>query len=139
MLAAADTTNVVQERSEANNVASSPVTVAPPFIDLSGGLGAVPTPLAAGQRVRVPLTLQNNGNVPAKASITLRILASGNDVLDTNDTELITLPKRISLKPGKPRTLPLSFVMPSGLAAGDYRLLVPVSYTHLTLPTILRV
>ena len=126
LLAAADTTNVVPERSEQNNVASSPVTVAPPFFDLSGSLGAIPTSLAAGQRVKLPFTIQNNGNVPAKGAITIRLLASGDDVLGTNDTEIITLPKKISLKPGKPRLLPLSFVMPSTVAAGTYRLLVHI-------------
>ena len=55
-----------------------------------------------------------------------KLLASSDDVLGSGDTELITLTKRISLRPGKPRLMPLSFVVPSGVAAGTYRLLVQI-------------
>jgi subtilase family serine protease len=126
LLAQVDANNIVTERSEGNNVAFSPVTVAPAFVDLSGSLGTIPTTLVAGQRVRLPFTIQNNGNVPAKGAMTVRLLASSDDVLDTNDTEIISLPKKISLRPGKPRLLPLSFTMPSTLASGNYRLIVQI-------------
>jgi Tol biopolymer transport system component len=126
LLAAADTTNVIPERSEENNVAASPVTLAPPFVDLSGSLGAIPATLAAGQRVRLPFTIQNNGNVPAKGTISLKLLASADDEAGTGDSEIVTLIKRINLRPGKPKLLPLSFVMPSTIAAGDYKLLVQI-------------
>ena len=126
LLAVADSTNVVAERSEQNNIAFAPVTVAPPFVDLSGGLGPIPTSLVAGQRVRLPFTIQNNGNVPARGAISLKLLASGDELLGSNDTEIITLIKRVSLRPGRPRLMPLSFVMPSTVPAGTYRLLVQI-------------
>jgi Tol biopolymer transport system component len=125
LLAAADTTNVVPERSEQNNVVASPVTVADPFVDLGGSLGAVPTSLVAGQRVTLPFTIQNNGNIPAKGTISLKLLASADDELG-GDTEIVTLIKKINLRPGKPRLLPLSFVVPSTIATGSYNLLVQI-------------
>lgn len=127
LLAVADTTNVIPERSEQNNIAASPVTVAPPFVDLSGSLGAIPGTLAAGQRVRrLPFTIQNNGNVPVRGAAILRILASTDDIVDGNDVELAVLPRRLSLRPGRPRLMPLSFIVPSTLTTGTYRLLVQI-------------
>ena len=126
LLAAADTTNVIPERSEQNNVVASPVTVAPPFVDLSGSVGAVPTSLVAGQRVRLPFTIQNNGNVPSKGTISLKLLASSDDEAGTGDSEIVTLIKRINLRPGKPKLMPLTFVVPSTIPAGTYNLLVQI-------------
>ena len=101
--------------------------MAPPFIDLTGTLGAIPASLAAGQRTRVALSVLNSGNVPAVGNITYRVLASADDAVSGDDIELALLPKRLSLKPGaKPRNVPLAFQVPATLTAGTYRLLVQI-------------
>jgi Tol biopolymer transport system component len=127
VLAVADETGTIVESREQNNVGSQPVIVAPPFVDIAATVGAVPAAAAAGQRMRVPVSLINNGNVTAKGPITFRILASADNVLDAGDTELISLPKVVSLKPGKARVVPLSFRMPA-VAAGTYYFIVQANW-----------
>ena len=117
VLAVADELGTIQESREQNNVGAQPVIVAPPFVDVALTTGAATT---VGPRWRVPVTLVNNGNVPAKGTMTFRVLASADNVLDAGDTEVVSLPKRLSLKPGKPRTMVLSFPRSTTLAAGNY-------------------
>ena len=130
LLAHVDATNVLAERAESNNVAFTPVTVAPPFVDLTGTVGAIPASMVAGQRVRIPLSVLNSGNVPAVGTVTYRVLASTDGTLSSNDIELASLPKRLALKPTpRPRNVPLAFAVPTTLTAGTYNLLVQINYT----------
>ena len=75
----------------------------------------------------MPVSLINNGNVPAKGPITFRILASTDNVLSTNDTEVISLPRNVGLKPGRARVMPLTFRMPA-IAAGTYFFIVQANW-----------
>jgi TolB protein len=127
LLAVADETGTILESREQNNVGSQPVLVAPPFVDIAATVGAVPAAAAAGQRMRVPVSLINNGNVTAKGPVTFRILASADNVLDSGDTEVLSLPKNVALKPGKARVMPLSFRMPA-VAAGTYFFVVQANW-----------
>jgi Tol biopolymer transport system component len=130
LLAQADTTNVIPERNEDNNVGAAAVTVAPPFVDLTGTLAAIPATLAAGQKVKLTLNVANGGNVPALGTATYVVLASADDTASGDDFQLASLPKKLALKPGpKARKVPLTFAVPAGLAAGTYKILVQIGFT----------
>jgi hypothetical protein len=124
LLAFADATNTIVESRENNNVGAAPITIAPPFVELGTSVGAVRPTAVSGRRFSLPVTLTNNGNVPAKGSATFSIVASTDDVLGNADDVAVTpLTKNINVKNGKTKRVNLAFPLTT-LAAGTYRFFV---------------
>ena len=70
------------------------------------------------------MNIQNTGNITARGTVDLKLYASADGVVDSNDQLLVDLPtKQINLKPGKSITIKVHFVAPLGLAAGSYKLI----------------
>lgn len=135
LLAVADSTNTIAESREFNNTAATPVTVAPAFVDLATNVGAPRRPTAvAGRPFVLPVTIVNNGNVPAKGTATYVVVASTDDVLGNADDVLVTatpITRRLSVTNGKTKRVPLRFAAPT--LAGSYRFFVTTTFTGITL------
>ena len=123
-----DVTNTVIETNEADNVGVSAhaVTVAPPFIDVQNlWNGALPaTTLVAGRRISISFSLKNNGNVPAKGTANVQVLASTGTVVSGGDQTLATVPVHVNIQPGKTNHYRVSFTVPSGITAGTYHMIL---------------
>jgi hypothetical protein len=129
LLAVADATNTIAESRENNNVGSAAVVVAPPFVDFATAVGALKPTAVAGRKFSVPVTLTNNGNVPAKGTGTFSIVASTDDVLGNGDDVAITpVTKTVNVKNGKSKKIKLGVVLPT-LAAGSYRFIVTTAFS----------
>ena len=90
VLFVADPSNVVAETNEANNVASQPLQIVAPSIDLTISQAYVyPSTTAAGNTVNVNCYVQNLGNATASSS-TIGYYLSTNQVLDASDVLLRT-------------------------------------------------
>ena len=136
LLAVADATNTITESRENNNVAAAPVNVAPPFVELGTAVGAVRPTALVGRRFSLPVTLTNNGNVPAKGPATFSIVASTDDVLGNGDDVAVTpLTKNVNVKNGKSKRVNLSFPLTT-LAAGTYRFFVTTAFQGTPADTI---
>ena len=124
LLAEIDAGSTISEANEINNLAvgSQSVTIAPPFVDLRGSIGKLPSAFKLGRKTTVPLSLFNDGNVAAKGTITVRLVASVDDVLDSNDLTIAEVPVRVSINPGKSGAPKATFVVPANLTTGTYRL-----------------
>ena len=124
LLAVADAANAIAESREFNNVGSAAVTVAPPYVELGTAVGAVRPTAAAGRRFTLPVTLTNNGNVPAIGSATFTVVASADDVLgNADDVAVPAVTKNVNVRNGRFRRVPVSFLLPT-LAGGNYRFFV---------------
>jgi subtilase family serine protease len=123
LVATVDSANAVTEADETNNIATSavPVAIALPVVDLVPTVGA-PTggAFTIGRRASVPVTIANNGNVPAGGTITIDLFASGDNLIDAGDFPLASVTRKIKVRNGASKVIRLSFVVPSGLAAGQY-------------------
>jgi hypothetical protein len=104
-----------------SNVAVAPtqVDISQPFVTLNATFGTLPgTAFTAGQKVRMQLTLLNNGNVPAKGPYTVQLLASPS--MDPNDPGAVALTataaKRLSLKANSLTRLNFRVKIPNTLA-----------------------
>lgn len=129
LLAFADSANTITESRENNNVGAAPVTVAPPFVDFATSVGALRTTGVVGRRFLLPVTLTNNGNVPAKGTATFSIIASTDNILGNADDVAITpVAKKANVKNGKARRVPVSILLPA-LAAGNYTFFVTTAFS----------
>ena len=128
LLARADAGGAVAETDETNNVAvaPAPVTVARPFIDLSGSVQTVRTLGTPANRLATALLVRNDGNIPAGGLLSVSLRASADNVADTGDAPLVTLTRRVRLRPNGARLLNLRFLLPPGLAAGTYHLVAEI-------------
>lgn len=99
-----------------------PVTVAPPFADLSASLVLAPAAVTAGKKGVFSVQLVNAGNVVAKGSVVLQLLASLDGAASDDDLRLLPAKAtKISVTPGKPLKLKLSGV---AATAGTYTLIL---------------
>jgi hypothetical protein len=100
---------------------ASPVHVEQPRVDLAGlpgaGGGGV---FSLGAKAKLSVPLVNRGNVPAKGSLNLDLLASTDGTTDPAASfVLATLPSvKAAVKPGATRNLKLKFALPPSFPAG---------------------
>ncbi len=131
VLAAVDSTNVIAESNEGNNVAASSGTIqiAAPVVDLAGKFGNLKS-LKAGKPVSLPLTIQNLGNIPATGTITVDLFSSLDATPDGSDPVLASnIPVRINIKGGKSQTVSLR--VPAGAThAGSAFLIAKINSTQ---------
>ena len=122
LLAYADSLKVSAERNEANNVAVSaaPVTIAPPFVDLSASFTVMGVTPAPSRRGLATLLVRNDGNVPARGLLSVALAASSDQVADSSDLSLGTVTVRMNIRAGGSRLVRLRFVPPATTPAGQY-------------------
>jgi len=120
------------ETDASNNTTedAQPITVAKPFVDLSGSFvnpAGAAGPLTAGGPAKLDVMVHNGGNVPAKGPVTFNIVASTDTTADSGDTPL-QAPKatNVNIKPDTSRTLKLAPLVPAGLAPGNYFLIASI-------------
>ena len=141
LVAEMDSSNVVNESLEDNNEAatavSSPINVAPGFFDLTGAVGAevsLPSQVVAGDgtKVRLPLEVTNNGNLPIPANtniavhVVARPLAGGADV-DVATIDGISIG---GLASGQTLPLVVKVFLPQGGLDGEYQLVAEMDSSN---------
>ena len=122
VLFVADPQNAVAETNETNNVASQPLLVVAPGIDLTIFQAALSaTSVTPGFTVGGNCYIQNGGNAVA-ASSTVGYYLSTNQVLDASDV-LLTTTVGASLYSGQSAARYGNLLIPTGTAAGNYYVL----------------
>ena len=133
LLAVVDETNTIEETLNSNNTAAAPITIAPAFVDLATQVGLMRPTGVRARPFTLPVTLTNNGNVPAVGSATFRITASTDNVFGNADDVLITetpVSKRVSVRNGvRGRRVPVSVLLPATLPAGNYFFFVETTFS----------
>jgi subtilase family serine protease len=123
ILANLDSANGIAEGNEGNNVAASaaPVLIAEPFVDLVATVGAPPRgSFTIGRRTSVPITVTNNGNVPASGLLQIDVFASADAARGTDDSPLASLTRRVRIRNARSRIIRVGFIFPAELLAGSY-------------------
>jgi hypothetical protein len=122
LLAVVDSSNSISESNENNNtgVSPTPVTIAAPFIDLSGAFtSSIPSALTVGAKQTVTLALQNAGNVPAKGPLTVNLVTSA-DATGSGGTPVGSISKNINLKAGGKQNLKIKYTIAQGTAGNVF-------------------
>ena len=126
LLAQADAGRTLSETREFDNVGASaaPLFIGPPVVDFSGAFAVNPTVVTRrGVRsVVATLSVLNSGNIPTAGPVTISLLASADGMIDNADVSLGNQTRVMRVRPGGRRLLRLRVALPSGLAAGAYRL-----------------
>lgn len=89
-------------------------------------VGTLPASVVGGDAGKTSVRITNSGTGEFKATVDLRLLASTDGNADGGDTQIVTVPVKLSLKPGKSKIVKLKFDYPSGLADGAYSILAQV-------------
>jgi hypothetical protein len=133
LVANVNSTNAIVETTYADNIGASSkaVTVAPPFIDPQNIWGGTFKAPVAGKKESLTIQLKNNGNIAAKGAATVLVYASP-DANIADGTQLVSIPTKVSLQPGKTGKANVSFTMPT-VAAGTYHLITVVTVANDTI------
>jgi hypothetical protein len=111
---------------------STPISVSPAFIDLSGAIAPVPAVLKPGKKTAVTVTVTNNGNVTAAGTLQVAFYARPAGTTGSTDVPLATPAARIKLASGASKAIRLSFVVPTTLIAGtDYTMVAVLDPNNL--------
>ncbi|MDB5297918.1 MAG: hypothetical protein JWO31_3901, partial [Phycisphaerales bacterium] len=132
LVAELDPLAVLTETNEANNVAASAtaVRVSRAYVDVRTRLGATAATAQAGGPAAAAVVVYNDGNVPAAATMTVRVWAVpvGTPAAEAPavGAPVYAAPVKLVLPPGRGRTVKLKFAFPADLAAGAYDLVASV-------------
>lgn len=107
-----------------------PVTVAPAFVDVSDSLTRVPATGHVGKSISVTVDITNNGNIPAKGTVTLNFATS--PLPAAPGVSIGSTSKRINLQPGKKTTAHVRVLLPAGTATGNQYLIATITPTDFT-------
>ena len=100
------------------------VTVAPPFVSLSGTVASLTPAAKAGKMESAVITVSNGGNIQAAGALQVALSARPADTTGSADVTIATATTRIHILPGKSGRAALHFLVPATLAAGTYSLVV---------------
>jgi hypothetical protein len=103
--------------------AAGSITVAAPFVDLSGSIVRVPARSVGGRTTFAVVSVTENGNIAVTGKLTSEIFASSNGVLDANSIDLGPVTRPIAILPGRKGILSLIVRLPK-LTPGSYTLFV---------------
>ena len=123
-LVSADSTNVIAETNETNNVAASPaaVSVTAASIDLTGSWGKL-KPSKAGTAASLPLTLRNLGNTLASGSIEVQVFSSADqNPQSAGSVQIFDSSIKINLKGHASKSMTLK--IPAGKTVAGSRFLI---------------
>src|SRR6185437_6707784 len=90
-------------------------------------VGRVPASLSPVASNHVFVRIVNQGDAPLNRPVSVTLYASADAMLDAGDTPLTTITRRVWLKPGQGRNLPVTFVTPGTLTDGNDYLLADIS------------
>jgi uncharacterized membrane protein len=103
------------------------VKLAQPFVDLTPTVVSRPVgALTAGGKARMSLNVQNKGNVTINQNVTIKVTLSTDNVGDAADPEVISITKRLSIRAGATKAVPITFTFPTTVAAGTYFLVATI-------------
>lgn len=127
ILAVVDPSNSVSESNDTNNVAvaPTPVTIAAPFVDLTGTLPGAPAALTQGAKGTVSVLVANGGNVVASGTVTVTVHASTDATLAGSVGQLGTATTKLKLKAGAAKAFKVKYAVPT-LTAGNYFLVAQI-------------
>ena len=110
----------VTEGNTSNNQAAttSKVTIAAPFVDLTGATNTPLKAARAGRKSTLVLDVTNAGNTPATGAATVRLTLAPQ--AGGGSPVTVDVPAKLKIKPGATAKLKLKFVVPADLAAGTY-------------------
>jgi uncharacterized delta-60 repeat protein len=113
-----------------NNLAASKaaVSIAPPFVSLTGSSLSTTSTFTLDKPAAIEFTLTNNGNVPAKGTITVDVILS-TDQTAADGTIIDPVKLVVSLSAGKSKPNRISFKLPSTITAGSYYLIAVIDPT----------
>ena len=131
LLASVDSTNVIAESNEANNISatSTAIRIGRAAADLAGQFGPLATIPLAGQAFSLPLVIDNLGNIAANGPIDVDLFASADQTLDAADQALAAnLKFRIHIKAGGSQLVTLK--IPAGVTTpGSVYLIADINAT----------
>ncbi len=109
----------------ANVASSTKVAISSAKVDLATTFASgLPITVTPGSSDDLIVSIKNVGNINASGTLDLKLYASADGVIDSNDQLLFSLPGRsINLKAGRAMTFKVHFVAPLGIAAGTYKLI----------------
>ncbi|QOV89052.1 CARDB domain-containing protein [Humisphaera borealis] len=128
LLIKADTANTIAESNETNNTGSTVAAtlIQPPFRDLQPTVVSKPSRLTAGLPITATATIKNNGNTTFNDLVPITLVVTDAGVVNDGSTVLVTTTQKLSLAPGKSKTVKFSATLPGNLAVGQYQLGVDV-------------
>lgn len=98
------------------------VTVAAPFISLSGAVASVTPKVKSGKFESAVVSVTNGGNVPASGALQVALWARPVGTTGTSDVPVSTVTTHVRILPGKSTRAHLRFLIPATLPAGSYAL-----------------
>jgi len=124
----ADSSNVVSESNESDNVGASAtqVLVRQPFVDLQPTNVTKPTTFTPGATATIVTTIKNNGNISFKGTVPIQYVITATGTANDADTQLVTVPTKLSISAGHSKSVKIKVPFPSGLASGAYQVGVNV-------------
>jgi hypothetical protein len=124
--------SVTAEKSDGEDqfvvASTTQVTLIFPTVDLKAAIvnrGAIA--VTAAQSGVADVRITNVGTVLARGAVTLSLYTSADDVLDSDDTLLHTLTRRMQLRPGQSITVAVPFKAAAGLQPGGYFVIAGIS------------
>lgn len=88
--------------------------------------GAVPPAVVGGSAGKLAVRVTNAGVETFSGPVTVRLVASADGAVDGADAEVATRTVKLSLKPGRAKSVKFKFTYPAGLPDGSYSLLAQV-------------
>lgn len=98
------------------------VTVAAPFISLSGSVASLSETAKLGKNASAVVAVSNGGNVQASGILQVALSARPAGTTGSADVSLTTASAKIRILPGKSGSVHLHFLVPATLPAGSYSL-----------------
>jgi hypothetical protein len=105
---------------------ASTIAVRAAFVDLTGAFRSSPRTVVPGRRILLPVLVTNAGNIQAKGSLDIDVVASSSDAT----VDLGTVTKRIVINPARRQAVLLVEVTPTSMPAGTYTLTGTVDPNH---------
>ena len=132
LVAVIDSANTIPETNKLNNIVSStPIQIAPPFVDLTGSFTKVPSAATTGRSLSVSILVTNAGNKRATGRISIGLFESPTQELDESPNLLNTFSNRsISIAPGGRQTLVLTLKLPPTTTTGSRFLIARLNSTN---------
>lgn len=126
----ADVISTVPDNNTANNLSApvGPISVTPPFVDLSLTYAAQPQLFTdPGKSTPLSLLLTNLGNVTDNTTVTLRFYATNQNVIEPTDMVVQSLQFDVRLHAGRSRIYNVSLPSPGPTLGYKYIIVVAIS------------
>ena len=89
-----------------------------------------PTTFTPGATATIVTTIKNNGNISFKGTVPIQYVITATGTANDADTQLVTVPTKLSISAGHSKSVKIKVPFPSGLATGAYQVGVNVDSTN---------